>query len=305
MNRLILVWGLLVALLSGTVAVAHAASTGGLTWKVYVQGKLVNSSADPSSYQQAPEPKFNPGQSATVHVTYITNFPITLSADTHFTTSGSMSGLYLPPGVSVTISGTSCTPTQGGGNTVLMCSTLPAGTNTITVTFSVTRSSPFLNQPTSFGYLFLEETLIPAEAGAHNGGMADFDAFVYDGSAPSTTPAHHGTQTSATPATVPKAARTTAPTNAPSTTPAATATSPTPTPSPSLSPTHTPTPSAIKVADHPTAASATSATIWAAACAGILAAIGLTGAHGRRRRTRRTAPTPLPDTHDTDHRPAE
>jgi hypothetical protein len=176
MKRAVALAGITCALFGGVPAAARADSTGGLTWKVYVQGKLVNSSDSPKVSQQSPAVCFESGHSATVRVTYVTNFPITL-AQTVFAASGGMSQLYLPQGVSVALSGTTCTPEQGGGDTVLSCATLPAGTDNIYVTFSVSTTSPFLRQPPSFGYLSLQETLIPFESTGYSG-LASADTYV-------------------------------------------------------------------------------------------------------------------------------
>lgn len=288
MKRAVALAGVTCALLGGVPGAAQAASTGGLTWKVYVQGKLVNSSAAPTSYQESPFLDFEPGHSATVRVTYVTNFPITLGVQALVAAAGSPSPLYLPQGVSVAISGTTCTPDQGGGDTVQTCATLPAGTNNIYVTFSVSTTSPFLRQPASFGYLSLQETLIPFESAMY-GGLASADTYVHAASATAPTPARPSTAPKP-----PRVAASTAPaTGAPSPLPsaAATASGSAAPPSPAYSPSIAPRPSSPAAltagsADRHPAAASSGITSWLLAVAALLAAGALAGAYTLRRRAR-------------------
>jgi hypothetical protein len=44
-----------------------------------------------------------------------------------------------------------------------MCAPLPAGTNTIDFTFSVSPTSPYLKEKSSYGYIYLGQTTIPVQ----------------------------------------------------------------------------------------------------------------------------------------------
>lgn len=288
MKRAVVAAGIMCALVAGMPTTGQAASTGGLTWQVYVQGKLINSSDAPMFSQQSPSVDFEPGHSATVHVRYVTNFPITLGVQTLFATTSDPVPLYLPQGVSVAFSGTTCTPEQGGGDTVQSCATLPAGTNDIYITFSVSTDSPFLHQPASFGYLNLQETLIPFES-AKYGGLASADTYVHAAS----TPASNSAPRSSAPKPHTPAPASTAPaTQVASSAPAAAATAtggsapPSLTGSPSSAPRSSPAALVAGVDGRHPAAASSSITAWLAAVAVLFAAVASAGAYALRRRGR-------------------
>lgn len=163
------------------------------TWRIIVDGTLVNSSANPTAGYQAPQPSLTPGHSVTMSLTVTSSVPYQLAFDDVLDLAGTQPTI-LPAGVSIYLTGAACSFGQGGGNMHGYCDRTPAGTHTFGVVFSVSADSPFLyaehhQGPRPSPYAFLEISATPTPLNQYGASSGDFGVQVLTGAPAAAQPA--------------------------------------------------------------------------------------------------------------------